>query len=139
MVCPLPSVVWKHRNEPFGGVNLDVHRDVPTGVYWHGTLGFTRGYVVVCQRLYNGLAYPPPNYTPTPCTNCANQTIVPGANFISAAYSASVPYASASADLGYRWSPGKFIELSSTYCSNNNIYKRDASLCWRRCERGSPN
>jgi hypothetical protein len=34
----------------------------------------------------------------------------------------TVPYASASVELGYRWNPGKYVDLSSTYYGNNNIY-----------------
>jgi hypothetical protein len=98
------------------GINLDVHHDVPSGYYWRGTLGLTRGYVVsVPSGFYNNASCPT-----APCTN---QAIVPGANFNSAAgYSATVPYASASAELGYRWNPGKYVDLSATYYGNNNIY-----------------
>jgi outer membrane receptor protein involved in Fe transport len=96
------------------GINLDVRRDVSSGYYWRATLGFTRGFVV---------SVPPGFYDGHGCTNCANQAIVPGLNFNSAAgYGVTVPYASASAQLGYRWKPGTYLDLSSTYYGNNNIY-----------------
>lgn len=97
------------------GVNLAVNRDVPSGYYWRGTLGFTHAYVIsVPNGFYNNGTCPN-----TPCTN---QSVVPGANFISSTYSATVPYASGSALLGYRWTPGKYVDLSATYYGNNNIY-----------------
>jgi hypothetical protein len=46
---------------------------------------------------------------------------VPGANF-NGAYSAAVPYANASVQIGYRWRPGKYVDISSTYYGNNNPY-----------------
>jgi outer membrane receptor protein involved in Fe transport len=105
------------------GINLDIRHDVPSGYYWHGTLGFTRGYVVsLTPGFYNSTT----GFPPTPCTNCTNQTIIPGANFNSAAYSGGVPYASASAEIGYRWNPGKYVDLAPTYYGNNNIYNEPA-------------
>jgi outer membrane receptor protein involved in Fe transport len=96
------------------GLNLDVHRDVASGYYWRGTLGFTRGYVTsVPSGFYD---------TPGICKNCTNEGVVLGPNFNSAVYTVTVPYASASAKLGYRWTSGKFAELSSTYYGSNNIY-----------------
>jgi hypothetical protein len=53
---------------------------------------------------------------------CTNQSVVPGANFISNTYTATVPYSGASATLGYRWKPDRFVDLSTTYYGNNNIY-----------------
>jgi len=98
----------------YEGINLDIRHNVPAGLYWHGTLGFTRGYVVsVPPGFYNNPS--------VPCVNCANQFVIPGPNF-NGAYSAAVPYANASAQLGYHWSPGKYFDLSSTYYGNNNQY-----------------
>lgn len=99
----------------YEGLNLDVHHDVTSGYYWRGTFGLTRGYVVsVPPGFYNNPS--------VPCTNCVNQYIIPGANFNAAAFSGTVPYASGSAMLGYRWRPGTYFDLSSTYYGNNNIY-----------------
>jgi len=99
----------------YEGINLDIRHDVPSGYYWRGTLGFTRGYVVsVPPGFYNNPG--------VPCTTCVNQYIVPGTNFNSAAYGGGVPYASASAQLGYRRSPGKYADLLATYYGSNNIY-----------------
>lgn len=102
------------------GLNLSLSHDVPAGYYWGGTLGFTRGYVVsVPPGFYNGVR----GYPAEPCTNCVNQTIVPGANFTNASgYQTTVPYASGSGRFGYKWSPGRFVDLAATYYGNNNIY-----------------
>lgn len=103
----------------YEGLNLQIHHEPAAGVYWAGTFGLTRGYVVsVPAGFYNGLE----GYPYKPCTNCVNQYVVPGANFNSAAYPASVPYASAAATLGYRWNPRAYIDLSPTYYGNNNVY-----------------
>jgi outer membrane receptor protein involved in Fe transport len=97
------------------GINLDVRRDVPRGYYWRGTLGLTRGYVVnVPPGFYNDAS--------VPCTSCLNQTVVPGINFNSATYAATVPYADAYAQIGYRWTPDTFLDVSAKYYGNNNIY-----------------
>jgi outer membrane receptor protein involved in Fe transport len=102
----------------YEGINLDLRRDVPHGWYWRATLGLTRGYVVsVPPGFYNDPA--------VPCTNCTNLYVVPGANF-NGAYSAIVPYAMASAQLGYRWGPGKYFDLLPTYYGNNNQYYEKA-------------
>lgn len=98
------------------GVNLTAKHDVASGYYWNADLGLTRAYVVsVPSALYDN---------PTvPCIKCANQSIVPGLNFNSSAgYLATVPYATASAGFGYRWSPGRSIDLQSNYYGNNNAY-----------------
>jgi TonB dependent receptor/Carboxypeptidase regulatory-like domain/TonB-dependent Receptor Plug Domain len=97
------------------GLNLDIKRDVPSGYYWRGTLGLTRAYVM---SLPNGFY----NNGFCPTTPCTNQTVVPGPNFISNTYAATVPYSNASAMLGYRWMPGKYVDLSATLYGNNNIY-----------------
>jgi hypothetical protein len=98
------------------GINIDVRHDVPKGIYWHGALGLTRGYVV---------SVPAGFYNTTTCTNCANQYIVPGINF-DGYFQSTVPYANGSATIGYRWAPGKYIDLSPTYYGNNNAFYRPA-------------
>lgn len=103
----------------YEGLNLAIHHDPAAGVYWGGTFALTRGYAVsVPGGFYNGTS----GYPPKPCTKCANQYVVLGANFNSAAYSASVPYASASATFGYRWNAREYINISPTYYGNNNVY-----------------
>lgn len=98
------------------GINLTLNRDVPSGYYWRATLGLTHAYVI---------SVPPGFYTNGTCpphTACTNQSVVPGANFISNTYAATVPYSGGSATLGYRWKPGTFVDLAPTYYGNNNIY-----------------
>jgi outer membrane receptor protein involved in Fe transport len=103
------------------GINLDVNRDVPSGYYWRATLGLTRAYVVsVPKGFYNNGSCPSPN------TACTNQSVVPGINFQSDTYPATVPYAGASATFGYRWMPDRYVDLSATYYGNNNIYNAKA-------------
>jgi hypothetical protein len=97
------------------GLNLSFKRDVPRGYYWSGSLGLTHAYVLsVPTGFYNNGS--------CPHTACTNQSIVPGANFISNTYDATVPYASGSGTLGYRWAPGRSLDLTSTYYGNNNIF-----------------
>jgi len=102
------------------GVNFTVKHDVASGYYWNAALGLTRGYLVnVPASFYNNPS--------VPCTKCENQTFVPGLNFNSAAgYLATVPYANASALLGYRWNRGTYIDLQPTYFGNNNGYLEPA-------------
>lgn len=102
------------------GINLSVKHDPVKSLYWQGSLGFTRGYVVsVPAGFYDGLG----GYPPAPCQKCVNQTVVPGLNFTSSTYSATVPYASGYGQLGYRWKPGDFVDVTATYYGNNNIYQ----------------
>lgn len=98
----------------YAGVNLDIRHDVPKGIYWHGALGLSRAYVVnVPAGFYND---------PTvPCKNCANTYILTGSNF-NGFFQSTVPYANGTAQIGYRWSPGKYIDLSPTYYGNGNPY-----------------
>jgi outer membrane receptor protein involved in Fe transport len=129
----LPFYTYEYKNlgaSRYEGINLAVARDVPSGYYWHGTLGLTRGYLVsVPPGFYNGIYYPPPKYLPAPCTNCYNQAILPGPNFNTASgFLATVPYASASATFGYRWTRGRYFDLSGTYFGNNNIYYQRAFI-----------
>ncbi|MGH7737173.1 MAG: TonB-dependent receptor domain-containing protein [Candidatus Tyrphobacter sp.] len=102
-------------NSRYEGINLDVQRTVASGVYWRGTLAFTRSYV---------LSVPPGFYDnpATGCVNCTNQDIIPGINFNGYSNGGAVPYTSASALLGYRWHPGTYFDLAPTYYGFNNIY-----------------
>jgi len=102
------------------GINIDLHHDVPRGIYWQGALGLTRGYVVnVPAGFYN-------NNT-CPSTPCVNTYVIPGANF-DGYFQSPVAYANGSATIGYRWAPGKYVDLSPTYYGNNNAYFRPAFL-----------
>jgi hypothetical protein len=53
-----------------------------------------------------------------------NTYIVPGANFngVNQANLPPVPYATSAMQLGYRWAPGKYIDISPTYYGNGNPY-----------------
>lgn len=102
----------------FEGVNLNVNHDSSRGVYWRAGLALTRGYVVsVPQGFYN---------TAT-CTYCTNTYIIPGINY-DGAFQSTVPYASASALVGYRWAPGRYIDLAPVYFGNNNAYYQPAFI-----------
>jgi hypothetical protein len=102
------------------GINLDIHHDAPRGLYWQGALGLTRGYVVsVPAGFYNTKS--------CPNTPCQNQYIIPGVNF-DGYFQSTVPYANGSATIGYRWAPGKYVDLSPTYYGNNNAYYVPAFL-----------
>ncbi len=50
-----------------------------------------------------------------------NSYIIPGINF-DGAFQSTAPYANGSAQIGYRWSPGKYVDLSPTYYGNGNPY-----------------
>jgi len=114
----------------YEGLLLDVRHDSVThGIYWAFSGGLTRGYVVnIPSGLYNGIitSYLPPTYAPvsTTCTHCANLNVVPGINFNGTFESTSVPYSQALGIIGYRWSPEKYVGLTSTYYGNNNTYNR---------------
>jgi len=97
----------------YEGVNLDIRHEVSKGVYWHGALGLTRAYVVSVPAGF----YDSPSTGP----NSANTYVVTGANF-DGEFQSTVPYANGSATIGYRWSPGKYIDLSPTYYGKNNLY-----------------
>jgi hypothetical protein len=108
----------------FEGINFDIRHDVPKGMYWHGALGLTRGYVVsVPAGFYNGTT----GFPATPCTNCANTYIVPGINF-DGQFQSTVPYANGAAEIGYRWSPGRYVDISPTYYGKNNPYFEPAFI-----------
>ena len=87
-------------------------------MYWHGALGLTRAYVVdVPPGFYNGTT----GFPPTFCTNCANTYVIPGINF-NGKFETPVPYANGTAQIGYRWAPGKYIDIAPTYYGNGNPY-----------------
>jgi outer membrane receptor protein involved in Fe transport len=100
----------------FEGINLDIRHDVPRGIYWQGALGLTRGYVV---------SVPPGFYDAANCTNCVNTYIVPGMNF-DGYFQSTVPYANGFAQIGYRWNPDTYVDLTPTYYGNNNGYYEPA-------------
>jgi outer membrane receptor protein involved in Fe transport len=120
----LPLYATEYENLPqsrYEGINLDIHHETPRGIYWHGALGLTRAYVVsVPPGFYDGTS----GYPPALCTSCMNTYIIPGNNFDGAPESAlsPIPYASGTAQIGYRWSAGTYIDLSPTYYGNGNPY-----------------
>lgn len=132
--CPtcggLPLKVTQFRNlaqSRFEGILASLRHDAAQGIYWRASGGLTRGYVVtVPPGFYDGIQFPPPSFTATACTNCANLTVVPGVNFNGTFTGGSVPYAQGLATLGYRWKPETFVDLVTTYYGNNNTYFRPA-------------
>ena len=107
----------------YEGVNFAIQHDPVTGFYWSAAAGLTRGYVVsVPPGFYNGV-----DVTGAPCTNCANNYILPGQNF-NGAFQSTVPYANGTALLGYRWAERKYVDLAPTYYGNNNQYFQPAFL-----------
>jgi outer membrane receptor protein involved in Fe transport len=121
MGLPLYTTQYNNLAESrYEGITLDVRHDVARGMYWHGALGLTRAYVVsVPPGFYDSLG--PLGSGP----NSVNTYIVPGMNF-DGEYQSTVPYANGTAQIGYRWSPEKYIDLSPTYYGNNNAYFRPA-------------
>jgi outer membrane receptor protein involved in Fe transport len=102
----------------YEGINLDLRHDASRGIYWHAAMGLTRAYVVsVPVGFYNSLF----------CNNCNNTYIVPGINF-DGQFQSTVPYANGGATIGYRWTPGKYIDISPTYYGNNNPFFEPAFL-----------
>jgi len=118
----LPLYTTQYNNlaqSRFEGVNIDIRHDVSKGLYWHGALGLTRAYAVSV----------PAGFYDSPVTgpSSVNTYIVPGINF-DGQFQSTVPYANGTAQLGYRWSPEKYVDLSPTYYGNNNSYFRPAFL-----------
>jgi len=130
--CPtcsgLPLYVTQYNNlqqSRYEGINFDVHHDVARGMYWHVALGLTRAYVVsVPAGFYNASGQ---TCNISTGAGCMNTYIVPGMNF-DGEYQSTVPYANGAAQIGYRWSPGKYIDISPTYYGNNNPYFEPAFL-----------
>ncbi|HEY1728262.1 MAG TPA: TonB-dependent receptor [Candidatus Baltobacteraceae bacterium] len=100
----------------FEGVNIDIRHEPNKGLYWRGSIGLTRAYVV---------NVPPGFYNLPSCTNCTNTYVIPGPNF-NGEYPSTVPYANGSGSLGYRWAPRKYIEIEPTYYGNNNTFFQPA-------------
>jgi hypothetical protein len=123
--CQLFTTQYNNLGESrYEGINIDIRHDVPKGIYWHGELGLTRAYVVSLPAgFYNtaGSTCSAATYT----TTCQDTYIVPGINF-DGQYQSTVPYAKGSAQIGYRWSPGKYVDLEPTYYGNNNAYFQPA-------------
>jgi len=118
----LPLYTTQYNNlsqSRYEGMNVDVRHDVPQGIYWHAALGLTRAYVVsVPSGFYNT---PGATCNMTTGVNCTNIYVIPGMNF-NGQYQSTVPYANGSMQLGYRWSPQKYIDLQPTYYGKNNTY-----------------
>jgi hypothetical protein len=107
------------------GINVDIRHETPRGFYWHGALGLTRAYVVSLPAgFYNKNGLP---CDTTTGVNCANTYIVPGINF-DGEFQSTVPYANGTAQIGYRWAPGKYVDLSPTYYGNNNPFFQPAFI-----------
>jgi len=99
------------------GMTLDLHHDLPRGLYWRLAFGLTRGYVVsVPMGFYN---------EPPVCNKCQNLYVIPGPNF-NGYFASPVPYSNGTALLGYRWKPGTYIDLAPTYYGNDNAYMEPA-------------
>jgi hypothetical protein len=123
--CPLYISQTKNLGESrYEGINLTINHSPAVGMYWNASIGFIRAFVVtVPAGFYNG----PTSFASCPSghpTECTNTEIIPGINFDGATQSGipPVPYAQGYASIGYRWSPGKFIDLSPTYYGNGNAY-----------------
>jgi len=107
----------------YEGVLIDVHHDVPHGIYWSFSGGLTRGYLVsVPSGFYNTAGGTCNRMTGA---NCANLAVVPNVNF-NGTFANSIPYAQSLGILGYRWNANKYIDLIGTYYGNNNTYFRPA-------------
>jgi len=117
---PLYTTEYRNLNRTrMEGINLDLRHDVSRGVYWHAALGLTRAYVIdVPPGFYDSTSTGP---------NSVNTYIIPGVNF-NGAYQTPVPYAMGNVQLGYRWSPRKYVDLSPTYYGNNNPYFEPAFM-----------
>ena len=111
----LPLYTGQYNNlaqSRYEGMNLSIRHDVPLGWYWSGALGLTRGYVV---------SVPAGFYDQPGAPKSVNTYIVPGINFDGYQTSA-VPYANGAAQIGYRWRPDTYLDISPTYYGNNNQY-----------------
>jgi hypothetical protein len=107
----------------FEGINFELRHDVPRGAYWNVALGLTRGYIVsVPAGFYNTAGAV---CDPSTGANCTNTYFLPNQNFNGASQS-TVPYANGTLQIGYRWSPKKYVDLQPTYFGNNNSYYHPA-------------
>jgi len=104
----------------YEGLLIDLHHDVPRGLYWTFSGGLTRGYLVsVPQSFYNS-----PGQTCDLVTGvgCTNVNVMPNINFNGTFTGVSVPYAQALGVLGYRWDIRKSVDITGVYFGNNNTY-----------------
>jgi outer membrane receptor protein involved in Fe transport len=108
----------------FEGILAAVQHDVPRGMYWSFSGGLTRGYVVSLPAGFYNTAGSTCNFTTN--AGCTNQAVVPNVNFNGTFTCVSVPYAQGLGKIGYRWSPGRYVDLSGIYYGNNNTYFRPA-------------
>lgn len=97
----------------YEGINIDVHHEVPSGIFWRAGLALTRAYVVSVPAGF----YDDPSSGP----NSVNTYIIPGINF-DGKFQSTVPYASGFAQIGYRWGSGSYVDIFPTYYGNNNAY-----------------
>jgi len=106
----------------YEGVNFSIQHQVQRGIYWRGALGLMRAYVVSVPPGFYNNGSATCNFTTG--AGCRNTYIVPGINFngVSQAGISPTPYATSSVQLGYRWSPGRYLDLSPTYYGNGNPY-----------------
>jgi outer membrane receptor protein involved in Fe transport len=122
----LPLYTTQYNNlaqSRYEGINVDIHHETPKGLYWHGAFGLTRAYVVNVPAGF----YDTPGTTcdRTSGAGCQNTYIIPGINF-DGEFQSTVPYATGSAQIGYRWTPGRYVDIAPTYYGNNNSYFRPA-------------
>jgi len=125
----LPLYTTQYNNlsqSRYEGINFALSHNPAKGVYWHGSFGLTRAYVVsVPAGFYDGTT----GFPATPCVNCQNTYIIPGINY-DGEFQSTVPYANAAAQVGYRWTSGKYLDLSPTYYGRDNPYFEPAFVEW---------
>jgi hypothetical protein len=120
----------------YEGILLEARHEVPRGIYWSLTGGFTRGFVVsVPAGFYNA--------APAVCdfatgAGCTNINVVPDVNFNGSFTSGgggfvggvNIPYAQAHGIFGYRWNPSAYADVVGTYFGKNNTYFVPAFVGW---------
>jgi len=109
----------------YEGINATLRHDPARGVYWQGSIGFLRAFLVsIPAGFYDNPA--------VGCTNCTNQWLLPNVNFNGATQSgvSPTPYAQGSGTIGYRWAPEKYVDLAPTYYGNGNAYFEPAFVKW---------
>jgi hypothetical protein len=124
---PLPFYVDEYLNlthSRFEGITLNIHRDVPHGIYWNAGLGLTRGYIISVPAGFYNAAGQTCNYATG--VGCANTYAIANQNFTY--IPGNVAYANGSADLGYRWAAKKSLDVQANYLGNNNAYFQPAFL-----------
>jgi len=120
----------------YEGILLEARHDVPHGIYWNVSGGFTRGFVVsVPAGFYNA--------APAICNfatgvGCTNINVVPDVNFNGSFTSGgggfvggvNIPYAQAHGIFGYRWNPSTYADVVPTYFGKNNTYFVPGFVGW---------